>query len=188
MTRVDETWTIDPATRHWTVNQSTIVHRISVSSIDSLVQQSSTGIQSQRPINQSQLIRYTRLLARHYILHLQQGIHGKEDLMVTAFVYIFSKGWLNRCWVLMSWVSNRLRDLDNRSIHHAINCYDCERVMMPDVIDWSLLVYKFSNFLTNHLPLTAVTHDSLSKVLTDLQFYNLHQPTIRKQEVQRIQF
>ena len=28
--------------------------------------------------------------------------------------------WLNWGWVIMSWVSNRLRDLDNRSIHLSV--------------------------------------------------------------------
>jgi hypothetical protein len=39
-----------------------------------------------------------------------------EDRVVAVQWRILNDEWLNWSWVLMSWVSNRLRDLDNRCI------------------------------------------------------------------------
>ena len=55
----------------------------------------------------------------------QQFIKHQETRSTNpSFVYIFSKGWLNRCWVLMSWVSNRSftsQCLDEPACHSCTN-------------------------------------------------------------------
>jgi hypothetical protein len=63
---------------------------------------------------------------------------------------------LNECWVLMSWVSNRLRDLDNFWWIHFL------KVLSPGILVWHflfLLVFLGdNNLLPNVLSLVYKSH------------------------------
>ena len=55
--------------------------------------------------------------------------------------------WLNKGWVIMSWVSNRLRNLDNRSIHQVETVFIIY-FLFPDecaavIIWWWMLLNTF---------------------------------------------
>ncbi len=86
----------------------------------------------------------------------KSSINVVERRSVPGGLSIF---WLNRGWVIMSWVSNRLRDLDNRSIHHKPS-------VSPSVP--SVLLLRLSYQISNLWVMSAHRGSSVPTILMSL--------------------